>query len=81
VYKILEFIAENTRHVHHHPLSLLHSSSAGSPNSTVSLTKHFLFTVLPKTLLTVRRVLSITALCREQGEDPEVSSCRVICLE
>jgi hypothetical protein len=54
---------------------VLHSSSAGSPNSTVSLTKHFLFTVLPKTFLTVRHVLSIAALCREQEEYRAVSNC------
>jgi hypothetical protein len=34
---------------YHHPLALLRSSSAGSHHSTVSLTKHFLFTFLPKT--------------------------------
>jgi len=43
--------------------------------------QHFLFTVLPKMFLTVRHVLNTTALCREQGEDRAVSSCRVICLE
>jgi hypothetical protein len=35
---------------HHHPFPLPHSSSARSQNSTGPLTKHFLFTVLLKTL-------------------------------
>jgi hypothetical protein len=35
------------------------------------LTKNFLFTVMPKTFLTVRHVLSIAALCRKQGEDEQ----------
>jgi len=78
--KILEFIAENTRHVHHHPHSLLHSSSAGSQNSTVSLTNTS-YSLFFQKRLTVRHVLSITALCRQQGEDRAVSSRLVICLE
>jgi hypothetical protein len=41
------------RHYDHHPNSLLHSSLAGSQKSMVSLTKRFLFTVLPKKLLTI----------------------------
>jgi hypothetical protein len=35
---------------HHHTLSLLPSSLAGSLKSRVSLTRQFLFTVLPKNL-------------------------------
>jgi hypothetical protein len=61
----------------------IHSSTAGSPNSTVSLTKHCLFTVLPKTFLTVRHVLSVTALCREQGVDEQFTggTVQAVCLE
>jgi hypothetical protein len=47
----------------HYKHSLPHSSSAGSHKSTVSLTKHFLFTVLPKTFwLYMYYVLVLCAL-------------------
>jgi hypothetical protein len=34
---------------YHHPLSLLHSSSAGAQNNTSLTDQHLLFTVLPET--------------------------------
>jgi hypothetical protein len=43
------------RHHNYHPHSLLHSSSADSQTVRVSLTKQFLFTVLPKILNSVER--------------------------
>ena len=48
--KVLNFLYYYHHHHHHHPPSLLHSRLGGSHRVRVSLTNHFFFTVLPKTL-------------------------------
>ena len=46
---------------YYYSLALLHNISAGSQNSTVSLTKHLFIHCPDKTFLTIRHVLSIIA--------------------
>ena len=66
-------------HHHHHHLSLLYSSSAGSRNSTVSMTKHYLSTALTKTFC-YTAMLIITAFCiRIYRAGRTVSSYRLSC--
>jgi hypothetical protein len=48
---------------YYHPLSLHHSSLAGSQNRTGSLTKHFLSIVLPKTFKLYGMYNIITDFC------------------
>jgi len=71
VWTILEFIAENTSHVHH-PHALLHSSSAGSPKTD----QHFLFPVLSKTFYCTP---CVTYYCFVQGAGRRLSSFKLSC--
>lgn len=49
--------------LYHHPLSLLRSSSARSPNTTGRTDQALLYSLFCQKLPTVRHVLSITAFC------------------
>jgi hypothetical protein len=53
---------------HHHPLSSLHSSLAGSQESTGLTDQAFLIHCSTKNILTMRNVLSINAFALERKE-------------
>jgi len=70
---------------YYHPRFLLHSSSAGSLNSTDLTDQALLIHCPAKNYLTVRHVLCVLLVlsaseCIQQGGDQEVLVFRIICL-
>jgi hypothetical protein len=65
---------------HHHPLSLLHSSLAGSQRSTGFTDQELLIHCSAKYFLTIQYVLSITVFCiRIYRPEQRLSSFKLLC--